>query len=156
MKPIECLRENEVIEAVECERWPDRCADDLRAHITSCAICSDVLTVALAIHDERELEYREAQVPSAGLVWWRAELRARQEAIQTVSRPITLVQAFGAASATGAAVALLSRAWPWLRSLFTFSDLAAISSSQWGIVIACALAFLVIAPLAMYLVLSDE
>ena len=154
MKPTECMRELEVMEMVACGRWADRCPEELRAHVAACEICSDVLEVALAFHEDREAR-SEVQVPSAGLVWWRAELRARQEAMRKVSRPMTVVQAFGAAAGVGAAAALLSLAWPWLRAL-VMPDLSTLSFAQWGIVIVIAFAVIVIAPVAMYFVLSDD
>ncbi len=156
MKVPICPREQELMEIVSCERWPDRCPDELHTHITGCAICTDVLEVALALHEDREIAHVNAQIPSAGLVWWRAELRARQEAIRTVSRPMTLVEAFSAAAGIGVAAALLVPAWSWLKTFFVLPDFSALSASHLGLVIGFALAVLVIAPLAMYLVLSDE
>jgi len=155
MKPTECLREHEVMEMVACGRWTDRCPQELRTHVAACEICSDVLEVALAFHEDREAR-SDVQIPSAGLVWWRAELRARQEAMRKVSRPMTVVQAFGAAAGIGAAAALLSLAWPWLKALATLPDLSSLSFAQWGIVIVIAFAVLIIAPVAMYFVLSDD
>ena len=156
MKSIECLREHEVMETVSCGRWPDHCPAALRAHVASCLICADVLEVALALHGDRAAQLRDAQIPSADLVWWRSELRARQEAMRTASRPMTLVEAFGAAAGVGVSVALVKIAWPWLKPLLVLPDFSLLSFSQWSVVIAFALAILVIAPLAMYLVLSDE
>ena len=110
MKLTECRRECEVVEAVGCGRWPERCPEDLRDHVSSCAVCSQVLEVALVLRDDRESAYQQAVIPSAGLVWWRAELRARQEAMRAASRAITFVQAFGAAAVIGMSLALLSLA----------------------------------------------
>jgi hypothetical protein len=156
MRLAECRRECEVVEAVGCGRWPEHCAGDLRDHVESCAVCSQVLEVALALHDDREAAYQHADVPSAGLVWWRAELRARQEALRAASRPITFVQALGVAAAVGMGLALLSHAWPWLKQLFMLPDFSTFSVLEWAIAIAFALAIFVIGPLAMYLVLSDD
>jgi hypothetical protein len=155
MRLAECQREQEIMELVACGRWPERCPDELRSHLAACEFCTDVLEVALAFHADRET-HASIQVPSAGLVWWRAELRARQEVMRKVSRPMTLIQAFGAAAGVGAAVAILSQAWPWLKRLLALPDLATLSLSQWGLVIAIAFAVIVVAPLAMYLALSDE
>jgi len=156
MKTVECLREMEVMEIVGCGRWPDQCPEELRIHISACAICKDVLDVALAFHEDRETALRDAQIPSAGLVWWRAELRARQEAVRRVSRPITLVEVFGAAAGAGIGIALLSRAWPWLKPFLSLPDFATFSYLQWSVVACFAVAIFVIAPLAMYLALSDD
>ena len=73
-----------------------------------------------------------------------------------MSRPISLVEAFAAASGVGVAFALLNRAWPSLKTFLATIDLSSLSSAQWALVIAFGVAVLVIAPLAMYLVLSDE
>jgi hypothetical protein len=156
MKKIECYRESEVLEVVTCGRWPEQCPEELRVHVESCMVCADVLEVAIALHVDRNSSHPSAHVPSADLVWWRAELRARQEAMRTAARPITLVETFGAAAAIGAAVALLKIAWPWLREFLIVPDFALLSPAHLGLLIALGLAVLIIAPLAMYLVLSDE
>jgi hypothetical protein len=156
MKAAECLREHEVMEIVSCGRWPDRCPDELRQHIAACNICTDVLEVALAFHADGGAHAAGVQIPSAGLVWWRAELRSRQEAMRKASRPMTLVQAFGAAAGVGVAIALLTLAWSWLKAVVPLPDFSTLSLSQAGILIAFAVVLIVvIAPLA-YLVLSDE
>ena len=152
----ECSREQDVMEIVSSERWPDQCPDELRAHVAQCSNCTDVLEVAQALHEDRAIACMDAQIPSAELVWWRAELRARQEAMIVASRPITLVEAFGAAAGVGVAVALINRAWPWMKSFLVMPDFTILSSSQLALVIAFALGALIIAPLAVYLAFSDE
>ena len=156
MNVRECLQEQEVIEIVACGRWPDQCPNGLRAHAAACAVCADAVEVALAFRNDIEAATPDVQVPPPGLVWWRAELRARQEAMRTVSRPMTLFQAFGGACTAGVAVALLTRVWPWFKTFLTLPDFSALSFLQWGVLLAFALAVLIVAPLAMYLVLSDE
>lgn len=152
----ECTREPEAIQTVHSGCWPGRSPDDLRSHITECAICADAVEVALAFRDDLEVALPDVHVPPPGLVWWRAELRARQEAMRKVSQPMTLVQAFGGACTVGVAVALLSRAWPSLKEAIALIDPSTFSYSQWTMMIAGAIALLIVAPLAMYLVLSDD
>jgi len=151
MSRMECLREQEVLDAVRC----GRCSDELKTHASECAVCSDVVEIATLFREDLEGGLAHARVPSAGLVWWRAEIRSRQEALRTVSRPITWVQAFGGACTAGVGIALLGRAWPWLKHALTQIDVSTLSLSQWSLLLS-ALALLIIAPLAMYLVLSDE
>jgi hypothetical protein len=172
MNSIECLREQEVMDVVASGRWPARCSEELLGHVSACAICTDAAEVAIALREDYDEAFARAHVPPPGLVWWRAELRARQEAVRKVSRPMTLVQAFGGACAVGVLLAVLSPFWPWFRHWFTLpalpqSDLAAAAGeltalspllAQWATPLAFAigLALLVVAPVAMYLVLSDE
>jgi hypothetical protein len=144
------------MEIVSCGRWPDQCPEELRLHIAECAICTDVLQIALALHEDRAISHIDARIPSADLMWWRAEIRSRQEAVRKASRPMTVVEAFGAAAAIGVAAALISRGWPWLQRFLVLPDFSALSVTHLAIIIAFAVGILVIAPLAMYLVLSDE
>ena len=47
--------------------------------------------VAEAIAAEASTARREAAPPSSAIVWWRAQMRARQEAAKAVERPLTIV-----------------------------------------------------------------
>ena len=84
----ECPRESDVLDAVASARWPDRVSPALVAHVASCDVCADVAVVAQALRDDQDRAWQEASVPSSGQVWWRAEMRAKQEAIRAASRPI--------------------------------------------------------------------
>jgi hypothetical protein len=46
--------------------------------------------------------------------------------------------------------------WPWIKRSLVIPDFSVLSASQLGLIIAFALVVLIAAPLAMYVVLSDE
>ena len=46
MNDIECPRETDVLDAVASARWPHRVPRELADHVSACAICTDVVTVA--------------------------------------------------------------------------------------------------------------
>ena len=96
MKVIECPRESDVLDAVASARWPHRVPRELADHVASCAICADVVVVAEAMRADHDAVWQQADIPSSGQVWWRAEMRARQEAIRKASRPITIAQGVAA------------------------------------------------------------
>ena len=96
MSSIDCDREIEVVESVTCGRWPAGADEELRSHATSCAVCSDVVRVSLALSQNRAEGLEIARVPSAGLVWWRAEMRARREAVEKATRPLRIVEVLAA------------------------------------------------------------
>ena len=130
MKMTECLREHEVMESVGGGRWPDRCPDELRAHIAACALCRDVLEVAVALHEDRDTAHLNAQISSAGLVWWRAEMRARRDAVQRATRPMRIFEWAALACMLAAMGALLYWIGPsglkallWQPSLAFFAGL---------------------------------
>jgi hypothetical protein len=173
MTRVECEREAEVYEAVSLGQWPDRVDADLRAHVAGCAVCADIAEVASAFQDERHLALAHAPVPSSGLVWWRAELRARQEAARLAARPITVVQIASLVCVVGAAVVavaawpnLLPRVWSGIRTLMPGLDASSLggvsdfASAGFGLM-PYALpiligASLLLAPLALYLAFAKE
>src|SRR5260221_6864339 len=57
--------------------------------------------VADAIAADAALAHAEAQPPSSAIVWWRAQMRARQEAAQLAEQPITIVHALSIAAGVG-------------------------------------------------------
>jgi hypothetical protein len=165
----ECARESEILEAVAFGRWPGQCGD-LAAHAASCAICADLVEVARALHDDREALCREAQPPAAGMVWWRATIRARADAARTVTQPISVLQGIAGACIAGGAAGLVTVAWRSMDWMDRFGDLAAqfqnrradiatVSTLAGGhglpLLLAVA-AGLVLAPLALYLTLADD
>jgi hypothetical protein len=94
MSPFTCAREREVTELLHRGYWPDACSAELRAHVEACRVCSDLVVVAQAFQDAHKQTLQVPQMESAGAVWWRAQLRRRNEAIQRVGRPILGAQIF--------------------------------------------------------------
>ena len=83
MNTIECPRESDVLMMVVTGRWPDRVPNELRVHVESCGTCAELAVAARAIDEEAEATRPLSRdLPSAGTVWWRAQLRARQEAVR--------------------------------------------------------------------------
>jgi hypothetical protein len=89
---MECDREVEIVEAVTLGRWPEGCNEDLRQHAQNCSVCADALQISQALTRERSAALDRVRVPSAGLVWWRSEMRARREAINKATRPLRIVE----------------------------------------------------------------
>jgi hypothetical protein len=161
---VECARESDVLDALASARWPNRVERELADHVASCAICQDVVTVATAIQADHDQAWREANVPSSGQMWWRAEMRARQDAIREASRPVAIAQGVAALFALVVAAVAGWFAWPSVRSLFaavlptdgsTVASAAFTSPALLPLAIAMG-ALLIIAPLALYVVLSEK
>jgi hypothetical protein len=164
----ECARESEILEAVAFGRWPGH--GDLAAHAASCPVCADLVEVARALHEDRDALCREAQPPAAGMVWWRATIRARADAARTVTQPISVLQGIAGACIVGGAAGLVTVAWQSMHWVDRFGDLAAqLQSRRADIAAASTLASghglplllavaagLVLAPLALYFTLADD
>jgi hypothetical protein len=158
---IQCPRESDVLDALASARWPHRVESELADHVASCAVCQDVVAVASAIQADHDLAWREASVPSSGQMWWRAEMRARQDAIREASRPITVAQSVAALFALTLAGLAAWFAWPTVRgvlsSLGVTGDAPAAFASPMIIPLAVAMgALLIVAPLAIYFVVSEK
>ena len=124
---LECPREQDLLDAAAANRWPDRVDASLREHVAGCAICADVVEIAVAFLEDREVARAEAQVPPAAVVWWRSQIRAREEAARIASRPIALVQAVATVCVAVASLAVAPAASAWLRALIT-----SLGAADWG------------------------
>jgi hypothetical protein len=172
MKRVDCPFEADVLNAVYTNRWPERVDAELRSHVPGCVVCSDVVDVARAIEEEFDIARAEARVPESGLVWWRAQMRARQEAAREAVRPITIAQAVGLAATVGVLGAVFGATTTWfqhalhwlgggLSSLLAFR-LPELSPSlvtlvtEHSFLLAGAAACLLLAPLAVYLAVRED
>jgi hypothetical protein len=116
MSPLECRFEEEALAAVVQSRWPARVDPQLRTHVESCRICSEVVTVAGALDAVRDELLATAVVPDASRVWWLAQLRARREAVEAAGLPITAAQIFALACAMGLLGACFGATSTWFQS----------------------------------------
>jgi hypothetical protein len=167
---LDCPREQDVLDAVATGRWPGRADGELRDHVRGCAICADVAEIAGPLLAERDAAWDEAPLPPSTLVWWRAQVRAREEAARAAARPIALVQAIGAAGLGAAAFVLIPLALPWMAaSVTTAATFAAwLAPRALDVSRAFALAtgsttpllalgaWVVLAPLLLYVALADD
>ena len=122
---LQCQFEQELLDSVAAHRWPGSADAALRDHVAGCELCTDVAEIAGAFFDDRECARVEAVVPSASAVWWRAQIRAREEAARTATRPLLVVQAIATIIAAVVAIALAPAASTWIRG-----SLAALGAAE--------------------------
>ncbi|HEX5106938.1 MAG TPA: hypothetical protein VFV95_00765 [Vicinamibacterales bacterium] len=134
--PSECPFEAAVAGAAVGGRWLDDSASELRTHAQGCAFCADIVQVAMVFRSEHDAA-RQVRVPSAGQVWWRATVRARMEAAQAASRPMTWLQGMAGAAAAGLICAMLVLMWSPLTAAFASAVSVAVSFNP-GVVDAAA------------------
>jgi hypothetical protein len=88
MKLSGCAYEKEVMQVLLRGGWPAACTDELRAHVAACRSCSDLVTVTASFQREREAAVSTARIGTPGALWWRAQLRRRNAAVERIARPI--------------------------------------------------------------------
>ena len=170
MRKIECEFEADVLSAVMQSRWPDRIDAELREHVKHCEICLDVAAVAGAIECAREESAGYARVPDAlpdsGRVWWKAQMRARREAVQAAGRPITAIQIAAFACAMVLMGACIGATSSWFQSGLTWvraqidsgkliPDAMALIQSH-GLLAAAMAAMVLVVPVAVYLAVGRD
>lgn len=107
MKLLNCAREPELKELLRQGFWPDACPAELRIHVAECRICSELALVASAVGKERRETMPLARLEAPGALWWRAQLRRRNAAIEKMARPIFGAQVFALIMALMVAAAVL-------------------------------------------------
>jgi hypothetical protein len=134
-----CSRERELGEALQRGHWPQACSQELRAHVAGCRSCRELVVVQQAFGRERTIAAGEARLESPGVLWWRAQLRRRNSAIERIGRPLMGAQIFAWAVCVAAAVAYVL--WQarrgfdwlgWLNELPRALHLDALVPGSWG------------------------
>jgi hypothetical protein len=89
-----CPHEPEIRQLLDCGHWPQACTPELRSHVENCRACSDLVLVTQAFRSARVTSAQAANLPSPGVIWWRAQLRRRNAAVERMNKPILGAQIF--------------------------------------------------------------
>jgi predicted anti-sigma-YlaC factor YlaD len=169
MKQIDCEFEADALAAALQSRWPEHVDAQLRTHVAECPICSGVVTIASAVDDARDEMRARAVLPDSGLVWWRAQLRARREAAEAAGHPITAAQLVAFACAVGLLGACFGATSTWFQAAFrwiasslggfdakAFLHSATALLAQHGAFVLAMAVMLFLVPTAVYLALGRD
>ena len=94
MSPFSCAREREITELLHRGAWPEACPAELREHSDACRICSDLVLVTKAMQAARRRSVEMPRLEPSGAIWWRAQVRRKNAAIEKVTKPILGAQVF--------------------------------------------------------------
>jgi hypothetical protein len=89
-----CKREKEVSQLLAGGGWPLAGAPELRAHVSACRSCGDLVLVTESFQRARTEAAGAARISSPGALWWRARLRRRNAAVERLGKPILGAQIF--------------------------------------------------------------
>lgn len=150
-----CAHEQEVTTLLDRGHWPEACSEELRAHVSGCRSCRELVLVKQAFSSERITAAGEARLESPGVIWWRAQLRRRNAALERIEKPFLGAQIFALviciAAATAYVFSLARRGFDWLAWLgelpraFHFGSLLTDSAgkSSWEVWVAVSVAAMV-------------
>ena len=117
-----------------------------------CPECGPLVALAEEIRREFEQTRQHARVPTPEIVWWRAQMRAREEAARAAARPILFTQALAVAALIGLLVSIVGRLTLPVMSWTGMPDLA----SRLPLVAIAAVCWLIVAPAALYFAFSRD
>ena len=126
---------------------------DCQCDKPECPECGPLVALAEQIRREFEQTEQRAQVPTPEIVWWRAQMRAREEAARTAARPIVFTQAVAVAALIGLLVSVVGRL------TLPVLSWAALSERPIGlplVAIIAAACWLVVAPAVLYFAFSRD
>jgi hypothetical protein len=142
-----CPHEAEVQAALRSGHWPEACDPDLRQHVETCSSCGEQLLVVHTFRTARAQAMETARLDHPGLLWWRAQLRRRNDALERAGKPITTAHIFAFCIGLFAVAALLQsqirRGWSWSSwlpqsPLLSSADLLSFftsARSDWGLLL---------------------
>jgi hypothetical protein len=143
-----CPRESEVVRAAGSDAWDP----EIRDHIAACASCAETFELASALQAEDEDMRRDAKLPAAGLMYWRATIRARAEAARKAEQPITIAHGVAASCVVGAGCALVAYAWKSVSWPVVEG-----AAAQYAVPLMLGVALcLLVAPVAVYVALARD
>lgn len=106
-----CVREAEVAQSVRSGQWPLGCAEELREHVAACGACREEARLTAAFAAMRKGAMSMAVPQSAGLLWWKAQLRRRQEAMERLERPGLAISTAAITASVVVLAAVLAAVW---------------------------------------------
>ena len=105
-----CNREAEVRELLQRGHWPNAVPQPLLDHVSECSGCGELVLVTRALRADRVLVAGTARLEAPGVLWWRAQLRRRNAAVERVRKPLVAVQAGSIVVSIVAAAVLIAMA----------------------------------------------
>jgi hypothetical protein len=116
-----CPHDSEIKQLVARGHWPQSAPEELRAHALGCRSCGDLVLVAQTFQRARAVSMSTPQLPPPGVLWWRAQLRRRNAAVQRINKPILGAQIFALSItlivAAGFVLSQAKQSWHWLSNL---------------------------------------
>jgi hypothetical protein len=107
--------------------------------------------VSLALQRDTEESASEVRLPTAAHVWWRAGIRARQDAAITAARPISVMEGLAAASGVGLGAAAIALGWSaFAAGMQDLGGAMALALTAGGIATA-----VVLVPVALYFAIAE-
>jgi len=106
-----CSHLSELRRALADGHWPHASSPELRAHVGSCPHCTQEALLSTHLQQARAHAVAAARPMSSSLIWWRAQARRRQLAMERATRPLLAAHLFVLLVALATAGFLIASHW---------------------------------------------
>lgn len=127
MKWRGCSRLDELRHALWQGHWPQACTMELRAHVEGCSRCGDEILVTKYLQLDRSQTMEVARIGTGSLLWWRAQARRRNSALERAARPLVAAEIF--------ALLVVVAATIWVAASQWHSFVSRVVSAKWSLII---------------------
>ncbi len=161
MKFASCPMENEVVAAVRSGQWPSACEPALRKHVQECKSCSQAASLFTTFAEMRTVASENAPTGAPGLLFWKAQIRRRNQALEHMTRPILAAEIVGFA-VTLFVLAAIGWKWiyapgsDWLDAVQNLASVNIVGNWGWSLVAAAGITLALFGGIALYLVTAKE
>lgn len=170
MRVRACPRKLELTEALKAGHWPEACEASLREHVESCAECSEQVLLTQSFKAARAGGVAQGTLQHPGTLWWRAQLRRRNEALHRLNQPTQWFSGIALLSTLVVMIGFLAwqrqsiEGWVrWLGELPHSSSLrmesfwsAAATNWNWLLVLSCAVSLVLFGAVALFISANRE
>jgi hypothetical protein len=156
MSPLTCSHLDEVRTALAQGHWPQACSVDLRTHAETCTRCAQEILLTTHLQQARSETIATAQPVAASLLWWRAQVRRRNVALERAGRPLAAAQIFAFVLTAAIILRVIATHWHTIADqVLSLPAAQPISTmlGEWGLVplIAAAAVITTLSGVAVYL-----
>ena len=108
---MSCSRLDEVRQALTAGQWPQASAPELRAHVETCARCSQEVLITQHLQLARAEAVASAHPGTPSLLWLRAQARRRTAALERAGRPLAAAQIFALVLVAATVLGMVASHW---------------------------------------------
>jgi hypothetical protein len=113
-----CSQEEKIAKLVKARRWPQDADPELVAHAGKCSRCHEALFAVQMLQQLRASDIKRAPVGSPGALWWRAQLRRRNGAVEQMAKPLVWAERLAFISMLCIAAGIAFQQWTPIRHWF--------------------------------------
>jgi hypothetical protein len=121
-----CSQEEKIAELAKTGNWPQAADPDLAAHAGKCSRCNEALFAIQMLQRLRASDVKRAHIGSPTALWWRAQLRQRNGAMEQIAKPLVWAEIVAFIGMLVIAAAIFFQQWTpinrWLNSAKTTGE----------------------------------